>query len=211
MKKVSIDKNVYNLPESWEELTIKQFIEMDNYDNRDYIRLLSVLLQAPYGEVFSVDPVLLKEKISPIVSWISEEYNFESLKVPEEINIYDKDLKIVGKVKIPKDIRLKTFGQKIHFDEAMSSSEGSIIMKIPYIVAIYLYPEYSKNKFDEDSVVDFKNNHINYCRAVDIYAVACFFLDNWQKFIKKKMSFSVRIMNRRNWPRVLRSLKSLVS
>ncbi|GAI03780.1 unnamed protein product [marine sediment metagenome] len=55
MKNIQIDKDVYSLPESWDEVTVNQFLELRNCENADFITILSKLINAPYDKVFFVN------------------------------------------------------------------------------------------------------------------------------------------------------------
>jgi hypothetical protein len=192
MKKIQIDKDVYNLPEGWHDVIVNQFLELRNCENADFIKILSILISAPYDKVFACDPEMIAKKVIPMLGWYFDEtFNFDELKIPPKLSIRDSEYPI------PRDIRLKSFGQKIHLEEIMRDMRDPVA-KMPYVVAIYMYPVVTKNKFDIESLDEFTKNTIGNCKITEIYPIANFFLTKLKKYFLKKKKRSLRSIPQMN-------------
>lgn len=186
MKKIQIDKDVYDLPEEWSDVTVNQFLELRNCENADFITILSILLGAPYDKIFACDPEMIAKKIIPLMGWYFDEtFKFEELKIPPKLSVRGKQYPI------PRDIRLKSFGQKLHLEEIMKDMRDPVA-KMPYIAAIYMYPIVMKNKFDIESLDEFTKNTIGNCKISEVYPIANFFLAKLKKYWIKKAKRSVQ-------------------
>lgn len=81
MKAIQIDKDVYDLPEGWHEVTVNQFLELRDCENADFITILSKLINAPYDKVFACNPDMIAKQILPLLDWYFDEtFNFDELK-----------------------------------------------------------------------------------------------------------------------------------
>ena len=192
MKTIQIDKDVYDLPESWGEITVNQFMELRDCENADFITILSKLINAPYDKIFACNPEMIAKKVIPMLDWYFDEtFNFDELKIPSKLSVQDKEYPI------PRDIRLKSFGQKLHFEETMKDMRDPVA-KMPYVVAIYMYPIITKNKFDIESLDEFTKNTIGNCKITEIYPIANFFLNKLRKYFLKKKKRSLRSIHQMN-------------
>lgn len=198
MLRISLEDKIYDLPESWKEVNVKQFIELGLYDGKDIITLLSILMQAPYDEVFVMTDGSI-EKMIDSLSWYRADFDFEKLPVPEKINIGGADFVP------PKDIKLKTYGQKIHFEDKMSGGDGPIL-KMAYVVGIYMYPIVSGKQFDDETIDTFVMDHILKCRILQVYPLAAFFLDSWQPSTRRKRRLLLQNMTKTRSGQVLKTL-----
>lgn len=186
MKNIQIDKDVYEMPEGWYDVIVNQFLELRNCENVDFITILSILINAPYDKVFACNPEMIAKKIIPLMSWYFDEtFNFDELKMPPKLSVGDEEYPI------PRDIKLKSFGQKLHLEEAMRDMRDPIA-KMPYVVAIYMYPVVTKDKFDVEPLDEFAKNTIGKCKITEIYPIANFFLTKLKKYWLKKAKRSVR-------------------
>jgi len=192
MKAIQIDKDVYDLPEGWHEVTVNQFLELRDCENADFITILSKLINAPYDKVFACNPDMIAKQILPLLDWYFDEtFNFDELRIPPKLSSQENEYPI------PRDIRLKSFGQKIHFEEIMRDIKDPVT-KMPYVVAIYMYPIITKNKFDVESLDEFTKNTIGNCRITEIYPIASFFLNKLRKYFLKKKRRSLRSIHQMN-------------
>jgi len=192
MKNIQIDKDIYNLPESWDEVTVDQFLELRDCENADFITILSKLINAPYDKVFACNPEMIAKKVMPMLDWYFDEtFNFDELKMPPKLSVRDKEYPI------PRDIRQKSFGQKLHLEEIMKDMNDPV-SKMPYVVAIYMYPIVTKNKFEIESLDEFAKNIIGNCKITEIYPIAIFFLNKLKKYWIKKKRRSLRSIPQMN-------------
>jgi len=192
MKKIQIDKEIYDLPDGWGEVIVNQFLELRNCENADFITILSILLNAPYDKIFACNPEMIAKKVIPMLDWYFDDtFKFEDLKIPPKLYVQGKEYLI------PRDIRLKSFGQKIHFEEIMIDMKDPVA-KMPYVVAIYMYPIITKNKFNIESLDEFTKNIIGNCKITEIYPIADFFLTKLRKYYLKKKRRSLQSIPQMN-------------
>jgi hypothetical protein len=209
MKVIEINKVNYNIPESWDEVTFRQLLKLARSHEADTIETIAILLNADYNTIFSLPPQNVDQWIAPFVSFVNQEIDFDKLKVPDEINIYDEKMDFIKCLKVPKNIELKSFGQKIYFQKLMME-ERDILDKMPELVAIYLHPEFTGGKFDELAIKEFADRYLMNSCAKEVYAVCNFFLSSWMRLLRKKISSCLRNMNEKNYRQVSESLSNLV-
>lgn len=184
MKRVKLDDQVYDFPESWKEVNVKQFVDLSMYKNDDIISLLAILMQAPYDIVFCMDDKSIEALVNNL-DWYREDMDWEALPRPDTINIGGIEFEP------PTDIRLKSYGQKIHFEQKMLSLENPII-KMAYAVGVYMYPVVTGKQFDDMSIDRFVQEKIMKCRILQVYPWAAFFLDNWMPLTRRKRRLLIR-------------------
>ena len=192
MKRIQIDNETYDMPEGWPEVTVNLFLELRNCENADFITILSKLINAPYDKVFACDPEMIAKKVMPMLDWYFDDtFKFEELKIPPKLSVQGEEYPI------PRDIRLKSFGQKLHIEEVMREMRDPV-SKMPYVVAIYMYPIITKNKFDVESLDEFAKNTIGNCKITEVYPIATFFLTKLRKYYLKKKKRSLRSIHQMN-------------
>ncbi len=201
MLRVKLEEEVYDLPQSWKEVTVKQFVDLSMYKEGDIIALLAIMLQASYDKVFAIDDASA-QKIIDNMAWYYKEFDFEALDKPKTISIKGT------RFNTPDDIQLKTYGQKIHFEILMKSPEDAI-MKMAHTVGIYMYPIVSGEKFDDEPLNDFVNKDIMRCSIVEVYPLAAFFLNSWIPSSKRKTKLLLRNMTKTKNVPVLEVLSNL--
>ena len=209
MKNIQIDDTVYRLAERWDELTFGQMLKISRSDGKDVLHTIAIMMDTDYDTVFALNPDDVEEHILPLIAFLSIEMDFDNIKTPKELLIYNSDGEPVKNIKVPRDIQLGTFGQKVAFQHIMYGKED-LIERFAELVSIYLYPVFAEGKYDEQGVKDFAEQHVMYCRAMDIYALGSFFLNRWMRYLEKKVNYSVRTMSRKNYRLVSKSLNALV-
>lgn len=199
MKTVQLLGKVYNLPESWEEVTVKQFMELRRVKPEDFISALSVLLQAPYDDVYVSKPEQIQKLIMPHLKWyFDEKFSLIDLPMPKRLSIYSSDDpgNCRQQIKIP-TIELESFGKKLEFEKAMQTV-GDPLDMLPHLLGIYFYTPVTKKVYDAQNINDFVENVINYCRIVEAYPIMSFFLNKLMRYLKKKgkfLQFNTPMMN----------------
>ena len=174
----------YTMPENWHEVTTQQYIRLRTEYAGDTAHLLEILSGNPRSSWMAQD-VKFVEDVLILVSWIGEkQIEFDKLKIPEQLEINGHQ------IKIPKDLGMETFGQKMLVDnklrafmeDQMNSKRPDVAKRfasiglIDYIAAVYLCRWIvGKEKFDAGDV-ELALLHVRNTPAYLIYPIAGFFL-----------------------------------
>ena len=176
LKAIHKDKEIsFSIPQAWDELTLKQFIDLQRWDREDLITMLSVITGLEYDVLFASETSGIEELILQNLQWMRTPLDFESLPVPKEIMIDGKNFDV------PQDIKEKTFGQKISLQLylADAAKEGKFeIDCVAFALAVYFQPQINENKYNEDEAKKLLPI-IEQCRFIDAYPVANFFLSKF--------------------------------
>src|SRR6476620_8037259 len=117
----------FELPQSWEEITLAQLIAWEKESKRvkiesfqggeiNFCKQLEIITGVPAITWFNCTEISVDEKLLPLLEWMQVPMNpreFEQLPIPESLTIAGKQIEVT------KDIDLKTFGQKITFQTEM--------------------------------------------------------------------------------------------
>ena len=200
MKTVELEKQIFYLPESWGEVTVKQFMDLRNLDSSDIIHFYSIMLQAPYNLIFGARPEQLEQHIMPLLKWyFDEDYDLTKLPVPKHLTIYDREEidKVTCEIKVP-NIKMESFGQKLHFDEIMKKNDEDPILKMPEVMGVYFYSKVNESTYNDEKLENFIQDVIMRCRIAEIFPIANFFFRSIKKSLLKKSPFlnlATRAMN----------------
>jgi len=187
MQKIKIGEYTGEIPTSWDEVTLHQLI--DFWNNKD--KGISFVLESFSGipaKTWNAAPVEdVTNDIMPHLKWIGEVPDFANLKCPEYVTIMGK------KIKVPKDLDLKSFGQKIMFEQIVKQNineagDLDMVKVIPDALAIYFEPLFAEKDFDDERIEDFKVLMSRGMSGLEGYAVGSFFLMNYYglKLSKRK-------------------------
>ena len=169
-KTLSID-----IPEGWEECKLKHIVKLDLWDgdSSDIIGLMGCFVDLP-TEVLEATHSNLWEPLFKVLAFVFNPPSWHNLKKPDKILINDKY------VKVPKNLELESFGQKVMAMQKMVVDQDSIRV-IPDILAIYLQPVYD-NKFSRPRIEVVKE-YILECNAIDTVPIGRFF---FRKLLRQK-------------------------
>lgn len=207
------------IPTNWHEVTISQFIELLKADK--FIKKLSILTGIDYHDIMNADDVDLDQKLLPFLDYLTKPTDYEAWKVPEYIStsVYPG----ARKIKVPKDLDMETFGQKITYqqmEQAEINKQRTLnpgedmdftTLIIP-VLAVYFQPLYHEEKFNDDKVDDFMEVVAKI--PCDEAWPTAFFLFRKYSALKDFMGLALNQMKRYrliNWlrKRALKSLRSL--
>ena len=172
-------KNV-DMASSWDDVTIDQFIRIKEKNN--IISYLSILTDLEEQEIMNASVDDIEKKVIPLLDFVNDVPETE--KMPDMITISDK------KLSVPKDISLKTFGQKHFLQEAMATEykkSKDLIGVIPTALAIYFYPDFYGDRFDIAKATEFTE----ICKKVKVreaIPVGNFFLTQSVNSMKEKIN-----------------------
>lgn len=205
------DKQI-EIPSAWHELTVEHFVKIRALENiTDAFSLLSVLTGTSDKQWKELDlDEFNYSQLMAAVEWIWKEPTpkFAELPMPDVLPFGDKFLVI------PKDLNLKTFQQRYDFEQAVFpciEKTGDIVDVLPKLIAIYLQPLYTGEKYNGDDLDPFIAM-ANGIKALDAYPVGSFFLKQFLGLIKPKpqaLKESVAVIQMKNEMPESKSLKSL--
>jgi hypothetical protein len=184
----------FNMPNSWEDVTVKQFFELKKWDGKDSLMLLSILSGVDYNKLTHTLDYTIDDNLWPLTSFLKEDI---SKVVTEQTHI-----EIKGKLyPIPKQINSPGNGQRFVLAQknamrdkmiATVNKTGDAINCAEFIVACYFYPivngiefdtsDNPKTKFRSEDAEEFIKE-LQEVRIVELYAVSTFFLQKligWQ-------------------------------
>lgn len=126
----------FSLPTSWEDITVAQYLTLRKTNLADFCETLHVLTGLPREEWFNAREIDFVEKLLPRIAYLATPVDFSSYSIPASIAVDGKEYLV------PKDIRFRTFGQKLTFQSQVLShidEEGNISVDfVALACAIYL-------------------------------------------------------------------------
>ena len=141
MIKFKINEKTVEAPTKWAEVTVKHFID-PNFLSGSTVKLLAALIGIKPEELANCTDDLMKQ-FSKVTNFMRKEPAGWKADIPAEFTFMNKVLKV------PVNIEVKMFGQKIMMQEAITKYD-SAHQAIPEIIAIYFGPEiYPLDWFDK--------------------------------------------------------------
>ncbi len=202
MVKFTIDKKQYNLPLSWKELTVRQFIELREWKDGNFVKLLSILTRVHYETLFNTKQIDVDEKLIPFMRWIDTPPKFDSWSMPSQISIDGK------KYDNPKYQGYFTFGQKIELQKRLikvAAESNNTIDCIAFALAVYYQPIIDSKTFDSLAAEKLSEQMLD-CNLGEAYPIANFFLKRSvasqnviQPFLRVNRIKSRRLLGLVNW------------
>jgi len=168
------NKTKHTLPSKWEEVTVKQFIDLEGSKGTDNpTELLSILSGVPLPKIMDTK--------SNLQIQIDEALNFITLNPPawKELALRDKYLFKGQFYNVPKDLELETFGQKILLQNKLNATDNPIQV-IAYAIAIYMQ-KVIDGRFDEKKAEGLEKEVLQ-MRITEVYPLAIFFFQELTKF-----------------------------
>jgi hypothetical protein len=193
----------FELPTDYGELTFKQFyaIRKSNGDILDLFSILSGLPRETWEQVKDLD---IDAKLGPYLSWMEQPFNPGAFILPDKLRIngeyYDR----------PRDIQLKTFGQKLALQNEVTrigKEGGTDVDLCAYSLALYFQPIYFKGPYKADQV-DELLPFVMECKLEEGYPIATFFLNNYLKYSQRKKRRFLTRLHQTKYEQELMSSKS---
>ncbi len=172
MLHASLGDHPFSLPESYAEISFKQFKALrDSTDPENLIETLAILTRVDGSIWECAASDMVETEIIPRIAYLSQPFP-TSFILPDRIEIrgvwYDK----------PGDIGSNTLAQKLALDKACKKANKEGLNDIdlyPYVVALYMQPAVDGGTFDS-AKVDALAKDIEDCRVGEIFPLAAFFL-----------------------------------
>ncbi len=154
------------VPDRWEEVTVQHFVT-EGFLGGNPILLLSVL-SGIEPSLLANTTVDLTPKYAKIVQFMIDDPNgWKGDKATE--------IEILGVMcKIPKNIEMEMFGQKIMMGDSLNRNVDNIFNALPEVLAIYLAPQIYPD--DWYRRIEEVSKHILTLPINKVYPIAGFFL-----------------------------------
>ena len=177
MIKLKNGKEVYLIPTGWGEVTYKQY--KDIQDEEDDIKILSILCGIPIDVASRLGPKTISN-LSSVLSFLNVPVDLEGVEAPEYLTI-----KGGVKVYIVKDIKIKTFGQKIYLHEILKGEKINVIDLLNDIILIYSQEQITKKDFDVNKINEL-NNVFDNINLVSLYSTAMNYVEQLKKILENE-------------------------
>lgn len=200
---ITINKQDYLLPDTWDEISMAQYIELYRHrENLNEARLLSIFTGIDYGQVINFDLAMFESHIMPYMAAFDEEIKFYESVPAEKITVNGKT------INVPQDIKLKTLGQKIMLQQRITMADKAqedLMYLIPFAIATYIQTELSGGKYD-DKEAEALIPHILKVPVTIAYPIGNFFLTRFIRSVGLKLKNSSLIHSPQRKPQVLTRL-----
>jgi hypothetical protein len=154
-------------PDSWDEITLDQFMKIEKLGIADPLTLFSILAGVELDFASGLDQELEPLVWDSVYFLFGESPDWKEAKCPKMFIIDGKPYAI------PK-IEKQTLGQSVMVTQLVNNSE-TLFEVIPEMLAIYFQPLVTGGKFDREKI-DIVRQSILKSTAVDCMGVANFFL-----------------------------------
>lgn len=169
------------IPTTWQEVTLRQYMELQNHrEDLNILRLLSILTGVEYRILLNINSDSFDDRIMDSIEFIKAPIDIYTLEEKESITINGKVIKVP-------DASTHTIGQKLLLQSKIrllqETGEGSHAILVSYAVAIYLQPLIDGTQFDDSRVEEIREIVLS-LPLIDVYPIGCFFLSGWITFLR---------------------------
>lgn len=176
-----------NIPTSWDEITLRQYMDLGTYrEDLNILRLLSILTGVEYRTLLNVNADSFDDRIIDSIEFIKTPLDIYTLEEKETLNWRGREI-------IIPDPSTHTIGQKLALQskirQLQETGEGSHAILVSYAIAIYLQPLIDKSEFDDSRIEEIRKDVLTLPLVV-AYPVGSFFLDGWIMFLRSSASTS---------------------
>lgn len=164
-------KHLVNFPSGWDELTFRQLAALRKQEGNDTGHLLEILTGIERNGWLNM-PSGIAGTLARLLDWVQTPLNWYQLIPPKAIKIGEKEYQV------PKDLGLKTFGQKITLEtkvQKMLEQKKDLFEIMPDAMAIYFQPIVDGGNFDDQKAEDMRELFYD-CPAIHVFPIASFFL-----------------------------------
>ena len=164
IKDLTGKSQILNIPSSWYELNLDQFIKVETSDRSDVLGLFSILAGVPLEVPENSTDKKLEKVIWQSLSFLGENVDWSDLKPPKAFAVGEHVFQV------PKEFGKMMIGQKIMIAQTVKTIED-LIEKMPKLLAIIFLPQFTGGKFESsriDELADLMRSTI----GMDAYAIA---------------------------------------
>ena len=201
-----LGKNIsFTIPNSWDECSTDLFFKLAATDPTDYVAMLSILSGIDKKTLSNVKQLGLDMVLEPHLAWMGDKIDWKNIEPPKEIYLGIK------KLKVPTDLDLESYGQKLVLDSMVDQctktegekSQVNMTKLIPYAFAVYFAHKYYDEDFDSDLVDKFLP-HVGRLPIMTVYPIGAFFLRTYYGFGSSTLIDSLLKETTMRWLRKLR-------
>ena len=176
MIKAKIKDNVYNIPTKWSETTYQQYIDLKDANGENEI--ISALTSIPINIISQLE-LEEKNKLYLLLQFTKIKFVPDEFEKPEHLLVNGKKIPYV------KDIKEKTFGQKIYFQDVVNNNTNDLNSILLDIVAIFSQPYIDELEFDINKI-DKTKELLKEVFFVDLYSTAIGYLSQLKKIVEEE-------------------------
>jgi hypothetical protein len=184
MVTIKINNHEYNIPTSWSEVTLRQYINLATYvDDINHIRLLSIFTGIDYDVLANFPCDDFQIKVIPEMDFLKEELNVLTIKRAKVLHIGEFVFDVIL------DPSKERLGQKLFMQQI---TENAVANHYPHyslvapIIANYYAPfSHPSNKWDERHIKQFEELVLD-MPLFEAYPEADFFLSGYLTYSRKK-------------------------
>ncbi len=168
MAQIKINNKSYHLPLSWNDITYKQYLLLQN-NQSGLIGTLSILLNIANSELQTwISTKELEKQILTAISWCNNIPNLSDYDLPKMLIVGGKEMKV------PRNLDYETFGQRVFAQELLTNKKLDSD-NLPILVATYFEPLFFERAFDSNNVEGFSERILE-CKFFDVWRIGSFFL-----------------------------------
>lgn len=173
-------KKTVQIPTCWGEVSLSQFYQLQKLTTDEFIDVAPILTGIDKDVLLNCSDSDIDKKIFPAIQWIGDKDN----QIDAHDNFVPDTLELNGKIfSVPKEIRFETYAQKLAIERVLrKNTEENQISIYADILAIYLYPSYTGEKFDERKAIEFKEEILK-LQLKYAFPIAAFFLTNLEGYL----------------------------
>ena len=206
---IKIGEKICKIPLSWDDINLRQYMKLITFDNYNDVKFLSIMLDVSEEEIKESEIADLDLIVYPLLGWYADD-KADDFGKRMSSGLRIKEVTISGKVvKVPEDIRMKTFGQKISCEQSLESNQKNPLLAIPDIIAIYLYPEFSEEKYDYEKSLIFRDEYILLMPIKYAYPIGRFFLMTLKELLSKKLNIWAEVVPKKKLELISKNLINL--
>lgn len=181
---IQIKETQYNIPTKWEEVTLRQYIQLVRWgDKLNPVRLLSIVTGIKYEDISNLPCDEFSIKVMPDMEFLGTDMNVFGLHRKKELTINGTTVKVIY------DAGQERFGQKLYMQQVVTNGVENKVnhneLVAPVVAnyyAPYLHPQ---GKWDDKHVKEVEN-YIYDMPMVEVYPEADFFLRGYIRYAKPK-------------------------
>lgn len=153
MLTVNIGTVSFQCAGSWEELSLKRYIQLSRWDKSSYITLCEALLDTTLVHSANLSDL---EKLIPHLKWIESPFTGTLADLPDTLDIDGKPCYY------PLDLTKEPFISKYYMDKQVNdllssmSVHDALLEASPFVLSCYLYSSYTGKPFTLDAVNEFQ-------------------------------------------------------
>jgi len=184
MVTIKINDYEYDIPTSWNEVTLRQYIELATYiEDINHIRLLSIFTGIDYDVLANFPCDDFQIKVIPEMDFLQEELNVLAIKRAKVLHIGNYEFEPIL------DPSKERLGQKLFMQQI---TENAVANHYPHfslvapIIANYYAPfVHPQKKWEEKHIKEFEQLVLD-MPMVEAYPEADFFLSGYLTYSIKK-------------------------